>query len=114
MSEGAGWWADEAVQVADAAPRRRDIRPWLGPVALLIAVLSIGASAGVYATAGLPQTLLAWFAFVASTVAAVAGAVAAVLGPRRAVAVTAVIAGVLAHPWVLWALITAASTMSPY
>lgn len=108
------WQAGEAVQVADAPPRRRDIRPWLGPIALLVAVLSIGASAGVYATAGLPQTLLAWFAFAASTVAAVLGAVAAVLGPRRAVAVVAVIAGVLSHPWVLWALISAASTLSPY
>lgn len=95
--------------------RARDIRRTMIVTALGLAALAVVATVSVYLV---PQawiaTVLAWVAVALSSAAAVLGMVMAVIGPRRVLAVVAIVIGLLANPLVLWSLVSAAGDLSPY
>lgn len=90
----------------DSAPGRRRSAPWI----LGVVGLALAAAAAVLQVLGIIQatglnwqrgTLLAWLAIGVSAAAFLVGLVAIILNRGRAWGVAAMIAAVIANPWVL-------------
>jgi len=98
----------EADIVEEEAPPRRP-RPWLGVIAVLLALGTIGvhiaavvvASSGEFALG----TTLGYVAIGVSALAALVGIVAAVIGRGRITGILAALVAILANPLVLLALL---------
>lgn len=94
---------EEEIVAEEPAPKR--LRPYLGIVALLLALATVGvhiaaivvASSGDFPTG----TYLGYGAIGVSALAVVFGLVAAVSGSGRAWGIIAAVLAVLANPWVL-------------
>ncbi|MDI2098903.1 hypothetical protein [Ruicaihuangia caeni] len=105
--------------------RRRARKPkWLGWAAILLSAIAAGLVVAIYAiapanaqlapAAALLTTALLWTAVAVSGLAAVTGTVSVIAGWSRVAGAVGIVLGLTANPFVLFTLVSGASSLTPY